>query len=188
MKKYIIFAGVNGAGKSTLYMTNPVIENMPRVNVDEIVRSIGDWRNIHDVAKAGKMAVAKLEECFRNGVSVNQETTLCGKGIIKNIRRAKELGYSVEMYYVGLDSADTAKRRIKERVKNGGHGIPDEDVERRYKESFSQLKKVLPMCDVVSIYDNTFSFKRIADFRGGKLISMSPDSPQWFMELGIVDF
>lgn len=37
MKKYIIFAGVNGAGKSTLYMTNPVIENMPRVNVDEIV-------------------------------------------------------------------------------------------------------------------------------------------------------
>ena len=81
MKKYIIFAGVNGAGKSTLYMTNPVIENMPRVNVDEIVRSIGDWRNIHDVAKAGKMAVAKLEECFRNGVPVNQETTLCGKGI-----------------------------------------------------------------------------------------------------------
>ena len=44
------------------------------------------------------------------------------------------------------------------------------------------------MCDVVSIYDNTFSFKKIADFRDGKLISMSPDSPQWFMELGIVDF
>ena len=68
MKKYIIFARVNGAGKSTLYMTNPVIENMPRVNVDEIVRSIGDWRNVYDVAKAGKMAVTKLEECFRTGV------------------------------------------------------------------------------------------------------------------------
>lgn len=39
MKKYIIFAGVNGAGKSTLYQTNQLLENMPRINVDEIVRA-----------------------------------------------------------------------------------------------------------------------------------------------------
>ena len=42
MKRYVIIAGVNGAGKSTLYQINDNLKNMPRVNVDEIVREIGD--------------------------------------------------------------------------------------------------------------------------------------------------
>ena len=45
MKKYIIIAGVNGAGKSTLYQMYDAFEGMPRVNVDELVRDIGDWKN-----------------------------------------------------------------------------------------------------------------------------------------------
>ena len=49
MKKYIIIAGVNGAGKSTLYQTIESLKGMPRVNVDEIVREIGDWKNVADV-------------------------------------------------------------------------------------------------------------------------------------------
>ncbi len=49
MKKYIIFGGVNGAGKTTLYQTYPEMMNMPRVNVDEIVRGLGDWKNPKDV-------------------------------------------------------------------------------------------------------------------------------------------
>ena len=53
MKKYIIIAGVNGVGKSTLYQMYDEFEGMPRVNVDEIVREIGDWKNIRDVFAAG---------------------------------------------------------------------------------------------------------------------------------------
>ena len=44
MKRYVIIAGVNGAGKSTLYQINDNLKNMSRVNVDEIVREIGDWK------------------------------------------------------------------------------------------------------------------------------------------------
>lgn len=62
MKKYIIIAGVNGAGKSTLYKTNKVINESPRVDTNEIVREFGDWRNVHDVFKAGKIAVNKIAE------------------------------------------------------------------------------------------------------------------------------
>ena len=60
MKKYIIIAGVNGAGKSTLYQTLENLKEMPRVNVDEIVREIGNWKNISDVFKAGKIAVKRI--------------------------------------------------------------------------------------------------------------------------------
>lgn len=57
MKKYVLIAGVNGAGKSTLYQTLPNLQNMPRVNTDEILKEFGDWRNAVDVMRAGKIAV-----------------------------------------------------------------------------------------------------------------------------------
>ena len=90
MKKYIIIAGVNGAGKSTLYQTIDSLKEMPRVNVDEIVREIGEWQNIGDVLKAGKIAVEKIKKYFDEGVTFNQETTLCGKSIVRNVLKAKE--------------------------------------------------------------------------------------------------
>ena len=42
MKKYVVIAGVNGAGKSTLYQMYEEFKDMPRINVDEIVRDIGN--------------------------------------------------------------------------------------------------------------------------------------------------
>ena len=56
MKKYIVLGGVNGAGKSTLYQILDNLKKMPRVNTDEIVKELGDWRNTSDVLKAGKIA------------------------------------------------------------------------------------------------------------------------------------
>lgn len=64
MKKYVIIAGVNGAGKSTLYQTDDNLKSLPRVNVDEIVKEIGDWKNAGDVFAAGKIAIKKIAEYF----------------------------------------------------------------------------------------------------------------------------
>lgn len=110
MLKYVVIGGVNGAGKSTLYISEPNMWKLPRINTDEIVREFGDWQNVSDVMKAGKIAE----------ISFNQETTLCGKSIIRNIQRAKELGYTIELHYVGVDSVDIAKERVKKRVSKGG--------------------------------------------------------------------
>jgi len=119
MKRYILFAGCNGTGKSTLYQTNDMFLGMPRVNMDEIVREFGSWRNQADVFKAGKIAISKISEYFKTGESFNQEITLCGQSVWQNIQKAKELGYFIEMYYVGIDSADLAKERVKNRVLKG---------------------------------------------------------------------
>ena len=71
MKKYVIIAGVNGAGKSTLYQIDDSLKILPRVNVDEIVKKIGDWKKVEDVFKAGKIAVKKINEYFDEGISKN---------------------------------------------------------------------------------------------------------------------
>lgn len=183
MKKFVIFAGVNGAGKSTLYRTFPKYLNMPRINTDEILRSFGDWRKQTDIMKAGKMAVCELNEYLDSGISFNQETTLCGKSIIRTINKAKQRGYFIEMYYIGISSAELAKQRIACRVLKGGHGIPGEDVERRYRETFENLKVVLPLCDLVSLYDNTEKFRRIAIYKKGVPVLISHDVPEWFEKL-----
>ena len=182
MKKYIIIAGVNGAGKSTLYKTKKEFLDMPRVNTDEILREFGDWQNPADLAKAGKEAVKLLKELLQGDKTFNQETTLCGKTIISNIRKAKENGFRIEMHYVSLDSADIAKKRVAHRVSVGGHGIPEEDIEKRYVETFENLKEVLPMCDLVALYDNTeeVAFRRIAIYKNGEPIRVSGRVPEWY--------
>ncbi len=120
MKKYVVFAGVNGSGKTTLYKTNNHIQNMLRVNIDEIVREFGTWRNADDVARAGRIAVKLIKKYFDEGISFNQETTLCGKSIVQNIKNAKQKGYFIDLYFVELDSPYLAKKRVAQRVLDGG--------------------------------------------------------------------
>ena len=182
MKKYVIIGGVNGAGKSTLYLTLSNLKNMPRVNVDEIVKSSGDWRNPSDVMRAGKIAVKLISQYFEEGLSFNQESTLCGRTIIKNIRRARQLGYVIELHYVGVNSVEIAKRRVAERVHKGGHGIPEKDIEKRYKESFKNLKLIMDRCNLVVFYDNTEEFRRFAIYKDGVIVRLSRVIPAWFSE------
>ncbi len=186
MKDYVVIAGVNGAGKTTLYNTNQIYAAMPRVNLDEIVRTFGSWKNPKDVIKAGLISARRVRDYLRDGVSFNQETTLCGKGIIKNIRLSKEKGYYVTLYYVGLDSPALAKERVRKRVEQGGHGIPDKDIERRYSESLLNLKLVLPLCDRALIYDNSEEFINLAEFRDGVCQWFYKKLPRWMEDAGLI--
>lgn len=129
--------------------------------------------------------VRLIYDYFSQGISFNQETTLCGHSIFRNIRRAKQQGYVVEMFYVGLESAEIAKERIAKRVERGGHGIPDEDVERRYVKSLKNLRKAIEMCDLVSINDNTETMRRFAIYRNGQLCLLSRNVPEWFRRIDI---
>lgn len=180
MGKYILIAGVNGAGKSTLFHSLDELKDMPRVNTDEIVRQYGDWNNISDTFKAGKQAVKMIDEYFNNHISFNQETTLCGNHILKNVKRAKALGYYIELHYIGVDSVEIAKKRVAHRVSVGGHGIPEKDIERRYVETFENLNKIISEFDRISFYDNTTKFERFAVIEGGKTVLLVNSIPKWF--------
>ncbi|SDB37693.1 Predicted ABC-type ATPase [Pseudobutyrivibrio sp. YE44] len=185
MKEYIILAGVNGAGKSTYFSLDSRFMKYEKINLDDIVREMGDWRDTTNVVNAGKIVISRMNHYYSDGISFSQETTLCGKSILRNIDKAKQLGYLVEMHYVGVDSVDIAKARVANRVAKGGHGIAEADIERRYIESFENLKLVLSKCDLVSLYDNTDSFRRIAIYKKGKQVRVSSRVPEWFRKLNI---
>ena len=183
MKKYTIVAGVNGAGKSTLYQLNPRLRNEHRINADEILKEMGlDWHDYPSVISAGKEAVKRLDSYINDGISFNQETTLCGKSVIKAIENAKRKGFVIELHYIGLDNAEIAKERVAHRVSMGGHGVSDEDIDRRYEESFNGLKEVLPLCNLVAVYDNTKDFRRFAIYKDGSLVRKSHEIPMWYKD------
>ena len=69
MKKYILYAGVNGAGKSTLHQTTKYKDSMPRINTDEILRTIGDWTKTSDIMEAGKIAVKRLNKYLEDEIT-----------------------------------------------------------------------------------------------------------------------
>jgi len=183
MKKYVILAGVNGAGKSTLFSLIPSVSEIEKINLDETIKSMGDWQDIKVISLAGRQTIQRIRCYFEEGVSFSQETTLCGKTILRNIEQAKALGYRIEMHYVGLDSPETAKARVKNRVMHGGHGISDSDIDRRYVETLQNLKIVLPLCDLAVIYDNTIAFRRFAIYKNGKCVIKSKQLPLWYSQI-----
>jgi predicted ABC-type ATPase len=156
---------------------------MPRINTDEILKTFGDWKITSDVMKAGKRVVQELNQCLSTGSFFNQKTTLCGKTIFRTIEKARNQGYYIELYYVGVDSVELAKQSITYRVSKGGHGISDKNVEKRYLETFQNLKIILPVCNLASLYDNTKEFRRIAIYKDGLPVRVSHNVPDWFQRV-----
>ena len=65
---------------------------------------------------------------------------------------------------MGVDSVNIAKERVKSRVNKGGHGIPEADIEKRYIETFHNLKEILKDCDLAAFYDNTERISAFCNF------------------------
>ena len=187
MKKiFYLFVGVNGAGKSTLYNSEKLdndIKNSIRINTDEIVKKIGIWKNNSDQIRAAKIAINLRNECFQYDKSFNEETTLTGKTILKTINKAKELGYELQLFYVGVNNPEIAKERIKIRVEKGGHNIENDVVEKRYYESLTNLKEIISKFDKVYLYDNSKKYKNIFSFSNNKILFKSNESISWAKEV-----
>ena len=89
MKRYVILAGGNGAGKSTLFSLISSLSEIEKINLDEMVREIGDWRDMHAAIEAGKLVIRRINNYFIEGVSFSQKTTLCDMSILCNIQKEK---------------------------------------------------------------------------------------------------
>ena len=136
IKVFTIIAGINGAGKTSLYrVLNNTEELGERVNIDEIALGIGDWRSTKAQIQAGRTAMAMINRFINEGISFHLETTLPGAAIIRQINMAKSHGFTVNLYFVGIDSVKVAIDRVHMRMANGGHGIADEFIIKRFIKS-----------------------------------------------------
>lgn len=180
MKIYTIIGGVNGVGKSSF---TGVLKKQ-RTDLGLIIDA--DALNIKhngDRIKGGKEAAMLISRCLEKGVDFTQETTLSGKKTLKTIIDAKEKNYYIRLYYVAVSSAEESISRIENRVRKGGHSIPEEDVKRRYNKRIDDLMAVLPYCNEVRFYDNENGFNEVGEYRSGELSITCDTPPQWLLEI-----
>ncbi|WP_461207588.1 zeta toxin family protein [Clostridium sp. DL1XJH146] len=181
MATYTLFAGVNGAGKTSIYKSIYYERNKyeKRINTDEMVVKLGSWKDNNIQLKCGREAVKLINYYLANNISFNQETTLSGSSIVKNIRKAKQNGFYIAVNYIGVESSDIAIERVNDRVLKGGHGIPEDVIRRRYYKSLDNLNKIINLCDEISIYDNTEKFKHIGYIHKGTIKWKREIIPEW---------
>ncbi len=180
MKCYTIIGGVNGTGKSSLtgVLKTQTTELGAIIDVDRITAEAGV-----NAVKGGRMALERIEDCLAKNVSFTQETTLSGHKTEDTAARAKQQGYYVRLYYVGLDTPEECLARIENRVRRGGHDIPENDVRRRFEGRWEAVKKILPYCDEARFFDNDNGFVEVAEYRNGELIVKGERRAKWITEL-----
>ncbi len=183
-KVFTIIAGINGAGKTSLYHVLRDSENLGiRINIDEMAKELGDWREDMVQFKAMRQAITMMNDCIENGKSFHLETTLPGRSLVRQIKKAKEADFTVVMYFVGVDDVRVAINRVHHRMANGGHGIPDSMILKRFAQLNDNLRRILPLCDGAFLFDNTSKFKQIAILEDKRLIDCDRDLPFWFIDL-----
>jgi predicted ABC-type ATPase len=164
MNLYIV-AGANGSGKTTFAKEFSKKKNLNFINADEIAKELDNENLTKYKIKAGKIFFQQLKDNLLLNKSFVIETTLSGKYLVKYITKAKKLNYKIVIIYLFLEKPTTNIERIKNRVLNGGHYIPDVDVIRRFYRSrylFCNLYK--DMVSSWNIYYNSDEiFEKVAD-------------------------
>ncbi len=151
-----IIAGSNGCGKSTLTATaRNKFQHAPILDPDAIAKSLQATLDSHNSnLEAGRKVLLLAEQLIHDKQTFTVETTLSGGTYLKMASRAKEAGFIVMVVFVGTSSVEINIERVKARVEAGGHDVPEKDQRRRYPRTLVNMKRLLPLADLVLIFDN----------------------------------
>ena len=158
---FIILSGPNGAGKSTAapYLLQGALGVSEFVNADVIARGISAFEPEKAAIPAGRVMIQRLYHLSNHSMNFAFETTLASRSLVNQIERLKELfGYRSHLIYLWLNSPDLAVERVAERVRLGGHNIPEDVIRRRYKAGLKNFFNLYSnLCDGWHFYDNSSS-------------------------------
>lgn len=153
-KELYVICGPNGAGKTTLIRTfsghltgRKEIEIAP--NPDDPTSSAGPFEK-------QELMLRFVDNCINNNKSVMFETTGSGhNSIIRRMNKARSQGFWIVFWYLYLPDVQISKERIKSRCIEGGHFVPDPEVEKRYCRGFENLHLFYEATDEFIVIDRS---------------------------------
>ena len=172
----VVLAGPNGAGKTTSARTllAETLNLMTFVNADVIAQGLSGFNPEIVAFEASEIMLKRLHDLAAQRASFAFETTLSGRSYGPWLRSLNEAGYRIHLVFFWLASDDLAVVRVTERVRAGGHHIPEQTIRRRYRRSIDNFFTVYrPLATVWSFYDNSADFPRLiakGDLSGSCLI------------------
>ncbi|MEO6329705.1 MAG: zeta toxin family protein [Ginsengibacter sp.] len=144
MPNLFIIAGCNGAGKTTAsYTILPEMLNCKEfVNADEIAKGLSPFQPETVSFHAGRIMLQRIDELINQNVDFGFETTLTTLSYHATIKFAAERGYKIYLIFFWLNDVNLAIERVKERVTEGGHYVPEDVIIRRYNKGMTNLLNV----------------------------------------------
>jgi predicted ABC-type ATPase len=158
MPSIVVIAGPNGAGKSTAApaLLRQLFRITEFVNADTIARGLSASSPERAAIKAGRLMLQQVKRFARTGKDFAFETTLASRSFAPWLVGLQRQAYRVHLIYLWLPSPELAVKRVAERVRLGGHGIPEEVIRRRYERSLNNLFRLYrPIADSWLIIDNS---------------------------------
>lgn len=148
LPEVIVFAGPNGSGKSTITQMAKV--GGEYINADDIKRT-----TLCTDLEAAVKAEELRERMINDKKDFTFETVLSTDRNLLLLQRAKEQGYFVRGIYVLTSNVDINVARVQAREALGGHGVPEEKIRSRYDKALALVPRLVEICDILHIYDNT---------------------------------
>lgn len=158
MKRLYVIGGCNGAGKTTASYTilPDILDCREFINADEIARGISPFQAEKANIEAGKWMLKRINNLINSKESFAFETTLSSKNFARFLTKAKDLGYQVTCVFIWLESEELAIKRVKGRVEEGGHDIPEATIRRRYHRGLKNFFEIYkPIVDGWFFIDNS---------------------------------
>ncbi len=153
-----IIAGPNGAGKTTF-----ALQYLPKiagcrnfVNADFIAYGLSPFDSLSAQYEAGRLFLREIYANIDKRVDFAFETTLAGRSHISLIKKLRQDGWRIVLFFLWIPDVVFSKSRVRERVAQGGHDIPEDTIERRYpRVMYNFIKVYASLCDKVVCYDNS---------------------------------
>jgi predicted ABC-type ATPase len=154
----VVLAGANGAGKTTAAKTllADTLKLMTFVNADVIAQGLSGFNPESMAIQAGRVMIERLHDLANSRADFAFETTLAGKSHAQWLQRLSQTGYIIHLVYLWLSSPDLAVARVGDRVRLGGHSIPDTTIRQRYRRSIANFFRLYrPLASSWEVYDNS---------------------------------
>lgn len=157
-KKILIIAGPNGAGKTTF--ATEFLPNEARcptfINADMIAAELNPSRPDMAAVQAGRLMLKMIHACVEKKEDFALETTLSGHGFARLIPLWQKEGYLVKLFFLRLPTPEMAIARVRQRVIEGGHDIPERTVRRRFHSGWSNFNSIhRNLVDDWGVYENS---------------------------------
>ncbi|MEZ6132162.1 MAG: zeta toxin family protein [Planctomycetaceae bacterium] len=168
-----VVAGPNGAGK-TAFATEflpDFVRCRNFLNADLIAAGLSPFDPESQNLRAGRLLLERIRESAADQQDFGFETTLSGRSYVKLMKELREQGYRIELFFLWLPTAEMAVSRVAERVRKGGHSIPEPVIRRRFKRGLHNLfHRYRSLVDDCWLFDGAnFPPRPVAVWRNGTL-------------------
>ena len=184
MPTLYILAGPNGAGKTTFYFTAVgkkfIDKALPFINTDLVVKNELGGYTEENFVKADAIVRSRIAKYVSNKEDFMIESNLAKQSDYDWLKTIRGNGYNVVLYFLCTSNVEINKSRVKKRVKEGGHDVPENIIADRYNMALIYLRKeILDFTEVHLIENSGETAKEIAVVKRGKLMLKTHDCPQW---------